>query len=285
VENEDWEEREISYGPEEESSPGVLGSRASWLPWVLWSLLPLTLLGIYFYLSRGPAEEPAPEPVVEAAEDLPSPGPPAPEEAEPPVDLPPLAESDALLRELLSQLTKHPSLAAFLVSEDLVRKIVVITANVAEGTSPRPHLVHVRPEERFTVTRAGGRTFLDPASYERYDAYAELFASVDTQGAAKLYRTLLPLFEEAHAELGLTDRKDFPDTLARAVAMLMATPAVEGPIALEPVSVSYAFEDPKLQSLTAAQKHLLRMGPSNTRKVQAKLAEISAALRLDSGTR
>jgi hypothetical protein len=36
--------------------------------------------------------------------------------------------------------------------------------------------------------------------------------------------------------------------------------------------------DPDLENLTAAQKHLLRMGPENIRVIQAKLREIAQAL-------
>jgi hypothetical protein len=42
----------------------------------------------------------------------------------------------------------------------------------------------------------------------------------------------------------------------------------------------YGFADPKLESLTAAEKQLLRTGPGNTRVVQAKLREIARALGL-----
>ena len=44
------------------------------------------------------------------------------------------------------------------------------------------------------------------------------------------------------------------------------------------MSVNYAYSDPRLESLTPAQKQLLRMGPANVRKIQARLRGIANAL-------
>jgi hypothetical protein len=41
----------------------------------------------------------------------------------------------------------------------------------------------------------------------------------------------------------------------------------------------YEFEDKRLESLGAAQKQLIRMGPRNTRALQVKLSEIALELR------
>jgi hypothetical protein len=288
----DWEERDLSNESEPRGSVGgdwLPAEGPNWLPWVLWSLIPLSLLGLYFYISRpGPSEAPAAEPAL-VGEAPNSPAAPAeePEDLEPSVTLPPLAESDSFLRELLSRLSSQPLLAALLVPDDLVRKIVVITANVAEGSSPARHLTYVRPEEKLSVLRTSERIVIDPESYHRYDNFAELVSSIDASSTVKLYRVLEPLFDEAHAELGLAERKNFEETLDVAISHLIAVPSVEGPVLVQAVSVNYAFDDPKLQSLTAAQKHLVRMGPENTRRIQSKLAEFSTALKRSSpqGTR
>jgi hypothetical protein len=41
----------------------------------------------------------------------------------------------------------------------------------------------------------------------------------------------------------------------------------------------YKFEDPKLESLSAAQKQLIRMGPRNTLLLRTKISEIALELR------
>jgi hypothetical protein len=55
---------------------------------------------------------------------------------------------------------------------------------------------------------------------------------------------------------------------------------IEGDIPLRQKVISYAYVDEKLESLSPAQKHLLRMGPRNVRIIQAKLREIAALLNL-----
>jgi len=185
------------------------------------------------------------------------------------------------VRESVGALSEHPFLLSLLGADDLARKFVVTVANIAEGASPKRQLAHVRPDERFSVLETSGRIVVDPDSYHRYDPAAELFVSLDPAAVAKLYRLFDPLLEEAHRELGLSESKDFDDTLTRAMMVLLRAPVVEGPVRLQAVSVNYAFEDPRLERLSAAEKHLVRMGPENTRRVQKKLRELAEALGLE----
>ncbi len=275
----DGDDRELSGG-DSGSSPSWEGGSRNWLPWALWALLPIGFGFLWLLLRGDEASTPPSNSAVRS--EAPAPGG-APEEAtdvEDAVKLPPLSESDSFLREILGRLSNHPFLALVLDADDLVRKIVVSVANVAEGASPAKQLLHVRPEERFTAIETSERVVVDPQSYRRYDPPAELFASLDVRAVAGLYRTLEPLLEEAHSELGLSERSGFRDTLSRAIEVLLAVPVVEGPIRLRAMSVNYAFEDPALERLSPAQKHLLRMGPENTRRVQKKLTELTGAFGL-----
>jgi len=84
---------------------------------------------------------------------------------------------------------------------------------------------------------------------------------------------------EAHRELGNPD-PSFDQTLQRAIVVLLQTPSPQAPILLQPATkgIGYEYHDGKLESLTSAQKQLLRMGPANTFIVQAKLRDVAAAL-------
>jgi hypothetical protein len=274
----DWEDRELD-GDDSEAPDWDGGSR-SFLPWALWALIPIALGLVWYFLIR--EKEPLP-PQVPAASAAPSDAGGTSTEAtsaDEAVKLPPLAESDSFLREMLGALSNDGYLRTLLDTEDLARKFVVGVANVAEGTSPAKQLTHVRPEEPFTAIETSGRTVLDPESYRRYDVPVRFFQSLDTSAIAALYRRLEPLFEEAHSELGLTERKGFRDTLGRAIQSLLAVPVVEGPVRIRAVNVNYVYEDPALEKLSPAQKHLLRMGPENARRVQQKLVELKRALGL-----
>lgn len=100
------------------------------------------------------------------------------------------------------------------------------------------------------------------------------------RGTAELYRRLRPLFEEAYRDLGFR-QGSFDGALARAVESLLAVSVPDGPIEVVPAGANaYEYRDPELEELSPARKHLLRMGPENARRVQAKLRELAEALEL-----
>ena len=200
-----------------------------------------------------------------------------------PEPVPPLAESDDYVRDLAGAVSSHQGLAAWLLTQGLVRRFVAAVDNVVAGDTPRPHLGFMAPGRRFQVVTRGDRTYLDPAGYTRYDATADVIASLDPAACVELYRKSKPLIDDAYRELGYGDQQ-FDDALARAIAALLATPVVEGEVALTPKVVTFAFADPKLEELTPAQKHLLRMGPRNVRAIQGQLRALAEALALPAPT-
>ena len=194
-----------------------------------------------------------------------------------PIDLPPLDASDAVVRDLVKQLSAHPRVAAWLATDGLIRNFTVVVANVAEGRTPARHLGVLRPPSAFRVIERGGEMSIDPRSYERYDGLAAAAASLDPQGSARLYATLKPRIEEAYRELGVPDTP-FDRTLERAIVMLLRTPVGDGPLRVEPRGIGYAFAAPEAEALTQAQKQLLRTGSRNARIIQASLRDIALAL-------
>ena len=194
--------------------------------------------------------------------------------------LPELDDSDAWLRDLIGQLSAHPELAEWLVTEEMARRFVAIVDNLAEGTSPRSHLPFMEPDEAFKVVERDGRTFVDPASYQRYDTAVEVVTSIDSAGAAQLYTALLPLFREAYRDLGYPGQS-FDDAMQLALGRLMETPVVRGDVEVVPKISSYELADPTLEELPSACKNFLRFGPKNLRQLQAKAQEIASLARLE----
>jgi hypothetical protein len=108
--------------------------------------------------------------------------------------------------------------------------------------------------------------------------------SVDTAKAVAVYRSLYPLFQQAYEELGFPGRY-FSDRVVQVLDHLIATPVQAGPLAVTLVEVKdevpstrpwtrYEFVDPALESLSAGRKMLLRTGPDNHRRLQAKLVDL-----------
>jgi hypothetical protein len=187
------------------------------------------------------------------------------------------------VRDLASRLSADARFAAWLAARDLVRVFVVAVEDVADGGSPRAPLAFLAPQGPFKVTKARGRLVIDPQSYARYDAVADVLASLDASACAAVYKRVEPLLDAAHREQGHLEG-GFSKTLATAAARLLATPVPGDEVAVRPVqraTLVYALEDEGLEALSPAQKHLLRMGPRNGRRIQAKVRELVRALGLE----
>ena len=73
-------------------------------------------------------------------------------------------------------------------------------------------------------------------------------------------------------------RKYFNDRLIEVIDHLLATPDVKDPVALTQPNVQFEYADPKLESRSAGQKVLMRMGSANAAAVKAKLRALRARL-------
>lgn len=194
--------------------------------------------------------------------------------------LPPLDESDPVVRRLAEGISSRPRVASWFVPDDLVRRFVVAVTNVANGRSPEEQVDFMDVEGDFQVRSEEGRMVVDPASYRRYDGLVAAFVSLDPDGSASLYRRLRPLFDEAYRELGLGG-EGFDPVLARAVGNLLAVQLPAPPVEVQPQEAVYGYVDPELEARTPAEKHLMRMGPDNARRVQEKLRELAARVGLE----
>jgi hypothetical protein len=193
--------------------------------------------------------------------------------------LPLLDGSDELIRDGLLSLTRHEGVNAWLAPNQLIRKFVAFTDNVARGQIAKEPIRSLSLEGTFLVDRINEKTFeLDHSSYSRYTPFVKIAVSIDSRRAAEFYHLLRPLFQIAYAELGYGNQS-FDDVMFHSIGRLLETPVIKGQIRLVQPGVMYKFEDSKLESLSAAQKQLIRMGPENTRLLQAKISEIALELR------
>jgi|GEM_PF-535612 len=187
-----------------------------------------------------------------------------------------LQQSDEIIRPLIRALSSRPEIAKWLINENLIIRFVSAVDRISRGESPREHLLFMAPETRFSVRQKGEHIVVDPAAYRRYDTLAEVFVSLDTTGCVELYRQLEPLFREAYRQLGYP-QGDFRAALEKSIIHLLQTPVVKGDVYLQERVVSYEYTDPMLEGLSAAQKHLLRLGPENVQRIQGKLREMALA--------
>lgn len=192
-------------------------------------------------------------------------------------ELPSLDASDEWVRTLAARLSSHPRLAAWLATDDLIRRFVRVVVEAAGNANPSEHVRHMAPEEPFRARSAAGRSFMSPESYRRYDLVAGVFASLDPRGTGELYRRLLPLLEGAYRELGVPGPK-FHEVLEMAVDNVLSARILDEPPELLRADMVYVFRDPELEERRGLEKLLLRMGPENTRLIQEALRRLAPEL-------
>jgi hypothetical protein len=202
--------------------------------------------------------------------------------------LPALANADSFVGAALTELLGRKNVLTFLQLDGFARRVVATTDNLAREHAA-PALWPVTPTPgRFSTLAVGSAaastTTISPSNSQRYTPFVQFIEAVDAAQAVKLYARLYPLFQQAYEELGFP-RRYFNDRLVAVIDLLLATPVtaappevslleVKGPIASVQPWVRYEFTDPALRKLTAGQKMLLRTGPDNQRRLQAKLMEI-----------
>ena len=263
-------------GPEDREPPKRGSSAALWIVLIL--LLAAIGAMLYYLLVVRPTQQ-GTEEVAAPAETVAPPADTGAEQAAEDLELPPLSASDEVVRRLVGGLSQQPALASWLATDELVRRFVVVTDNLAVGLLPAKQLPQsMAPEGKLRVAEGpDGTVTLAPASYTRFDRFAAVVGSIDAEGAVETYRRLKPVVDEAAEELGY-GKGTFDQRVVDAIQVLLRAPVPSSPPALVEGVVSYRYADPRLQELPDAQKQLVRMGPENERLVQAKLREILRAM-------
>jgi hypothetical protein len=192
--------------------------------------------------------------------------------------LPALGQMDTFLRALLGALSSHPDVVKWLATDDLIRQMANGIDRVSRGQTPARDVPMLRPTGDFEVQGKGRETTIAPASFRRYDRLAALVESLDPQAVATAYRTIQPRLDEAYHALGRAEGS-VSDALTVALELLIDTPVLSEPVQVVPGrGAAYAFASQQYEQLMPVQKQLLRMGPANARRVQARLREIRSAI-------
>lgn len=201
---------------------------------------------------------------------------------EPEPVLPLLNNSDSYVREELATMDGTSSLLMYLVSDELVRKFVVMIENISRGEFPERNLPMLYPQERMTVTELGSEFYLmDEQSYQRFNALVTSLTNISTESAVDFYQQLQPLFREAYAELGLRN-SEFNDVLMLAIDNVLNARMAPQPQQLIRPNLNYLYANPEIENYSDVEKLLLRLGPENTERLQRRLEFFKRRLELDS---
>jgi Protein of unknown function (DUF3014) len=191
--------------------------------------------------------------------------------------LPGLNDSDQVVHDSLAGvLGRHP-VEQFLVPQNIVRHLVATVDNLPRrkvAVDLRP--VKPTPGQTGTATQ-GEITTLSDANFARYAPLVRVAQATDVKALALVYERLYPLFQQSYEDLGYPG-KYFNDRLVEVIDHLLQAPEVSAPIKLVQPKVFYEYADADLESRSAGQKLLIRMGPANARALKAKLREFRAEI-------
>ena len=231
--------------------------------------------------------QPPPAPAAQApAAEQPAPEPTPPQAAEHPIEaspaalasmgdaspLPTLADSDSALRTAIASLIGDGALVEFFHMTGIAARFVATVDNLPRGRVATKILPVRGPGGAFLVDGEADARTIGAANAARYAAHLRLVEAIDARRAAALYVRFYPLLQQAYRELGYP-QGHFNDRVVAVIDHLLATPTIEGPIALVQPKVLYEFADPDLEARSAGQKLLLRMGTANAARVRTRLLE------------
>lgn len=214
--------------------------------------------------------QPEAEPAVPEA-----PEPEVPVEVEPPPIS--LGESDGVLAETMASINAGQLGEQFIMRPNGLERGVAIVDNLRQGAVPYKLLPVGRPSKAFPFSDNGLAVTMDPVGFERYNGLADTIAGIDVPATLALYDLLSVAIEEAWDALGYTDT-GFEDAVLSTLGAIMLTPATNVEARLIKDESNWIYEDEALESLSALQKQIMRMGPENADKIQAKARELRGAL-------
>ena len=194
------------------------------------------------------------------------------------IELPTLTDSDPFVFDTLQTLQNGMALVNALAEDQIVRKFVVFVENISRGEFPQTGLPYKGLGQEMPVSEIDDNLFvMDQVAHSRFDQVVSTFVETDTDSAVIIYQKLLPLFQQAYAEIGFRN-VSFDETLRAAINNVLRTTNMEGPYQLVKPSVMYLYADSSVENLAEVHKQLLRIGPDNTSALKAKLREFLTKL-------
>ena len=197
--------------------------------------------------------------------------------------LPELDVSDDFVVAKVTEISWRKELLSLMLTDDLVRRIVVFTDNFSRGEMAYSHLPLKPLTGQFAVKPSVDETQdnyqFNESNFTRYADYIELLHSFEPEALASNFIQMKPLFEQAFAELGYPEQT-FEQVLNRAIdRVLDFNVPSEQPTLIQP-SVIYKYEKPEFESLADADKFLLRLGKENLLQLKAIALEVDNQLNM-----
>ncbi len=190
--------------------------------------------------------------------------------------LPNLENSDTDFKIRLEAVSK--SLTDWFAIQHSIKKYIVIINDLSHNQIIFKHRSFLKMPEKIIVQEDAQGLYLATESYRRFDTLANAIGAIDVKKGLELFLLFKPLFDQVFKEFAYPAEYKLEDIFLKAAASVIEAPVIETRLALNRDSVRYKYSDIKVESLNAVKKQMLRMGPENTKKIQAKLRELVEAV-------
>jgi hypothetical protein len=252
-------------------------------------IVALGALGYFLWQKNQSAETPAPIP------EAPAQAAPPIAEAPPTVDhpieqakgtvppsveqkpLPALMVSDTTMQNTLADLFGSATLGKIFYEDTIVHRFVTTVDNLPRKMLPMRYLPVKPSGGAFVTTGSGDGLAIGADNAARYAPYVRIADAVDAKTLVGIYVHFYPLLQQDYRALGYPNGY-FNDRLVQTIDDLLAAPDMKAPPTLVQPKVLYQYADPELESRSAGQKVMMRMGSDNAARIKAKLREIRAEL-------
>jgi len=166
-------------------------------------------------------------------------------------------------------------LGPWMVSDEIVRKWVLAIDNLAKGDLITKHQPWSFAMDNFKVDGNDPAT-LSAINYTRAEPLLDAALSIPPQTLIRYYQNWLPLFEEAYGEQGYEGT--FHERFLTLLDRINRVQALPGIPELERKSVMYTYKDSTLEQASDLEKLMWRLGPDNSRRLQAYTRQLQSHL-------
>ena len=191
--------------------------------------------------------------------------------------LPALMVSDTTMQQVLADLFGQGALGSVFYDDSIVHRFVTTVDNLPRKTLPLRYSPVKPVVGTFAVAGKDNEVTTAPDNAARYTPYVQMLDAVDAKKMVGVYVHFYPLLQQDYRALGYPQGY-FNDRMVQTIDDLLAAPDAPASAALVQPKVLYQYADADLESRSAGQKIMMRMGSDNEAKVKAKLREIRALL-------
>jgi hypothetical protein len=163
-------------------------------------------------------------------------------------------------------------------AEQLIKRYMIVINDFSQGIRLDKHMTFLKLAQPFSADDTAPIIFMAAKNYQRYSSLASAVSAIDVPLAVAFYKKTKPLLTQVFAEFSYPDDYTLDRVVIKAAEQILAAPLIDEPITLVKHSVRYKFADPALEVLNPVQKQMIRMGPENTRLIQAKLQQLVDSL-------